>query len=321
MRTDTPSGRPLATTLTRRTLLKGAAGAGALLAVDGANCLIAQTRSHTVKIGSVELTVISDGVFSLPASIVLPGRTPADLEQLVTKPSTTATLVVETNVVLVRSGKTLALIDTGAGGDFMPTLGRLPDALDGLAIAADAVTHVIFTHAHADHLWGAIDPFTEASRWPKARHVMTATERDFWLEDGIETKVPAHMKGMAIGIQRRLKTLGDAISTARDDEEVAPGIALMATPGHTPGHTAIKISSGTDEVVIAGDALTHAAISFANPQWQWGSDEDWQRAAQTRARLLGHLAASKARLFGYHLPWPGVGRVEAHQGAYRFVAG
>ncbi|MEZ5856025.1 MAG: MBL fold metallo-hydrolase [Hyphomicrobiaceae bacterium] len=316
-----PLDRPgLGSLLTRRALMKGALGASAVLAADATTCLVAQTKSHTTKIGSMELTVLSDGIFSLPTSIMLPGQSQASLEPLLTPPSTVAALVVQTNVVLIRSGKTLALIDTGAGADFMPTLGRLADALDAMSIAADAITHVIFTHAHADHLWGVMDPFGDGSRWPKARHVMMGIERDHWLKAGIETQVPDHMKGMAIGIQRRLKSLGDTISTVKDGEEIASGMAFMATPGHTPGHASIKVRSGSEEMIIGGDALTHATISFANPGWQWGSDSDWQLATKTRAKLLDQLASSKARLLGYHLPWPGIGHVEAHQGAYRFVA-
>jgi glyoxylase-like metal-dependent hydrolase (beta-lactamase superfamily II) len=306
----------------RRAALAGGLASLAALTTDGMfRPLVAQTRSHTVKVGNAEITVVSDGVFSLPVSLVLPGTPAERLEALLKVKPAAAELVAETNVTIVRSGSTVALIDTGAGPDFMPSLGRLPDALDAIGIKAEAVTHVVFTHAHADHLWGVVDPFGDGSRWPKARHVMTATERDFWLAAGVEDKVPAFQKGMAVGTQRRLKELGETITVAKPGDEIAPGIALLETAGHTPGHASVVVRSGSEELVVGGDALTHATVSFAAPGWRWGSDIDWEKAAATRSRLLDRLAASKARLVGYHLPWPGVGCVEKDGSAYRFVAG
>ncbi|MFV0298807.1 MAG: MBL fold metallo-hydrolase [Hyphomicrobiaceae bacterium] len=307
--------------LTRRTFLGAACavGAGAMAGGLPSGPLLAETKAHKFKVGEAELTVVSDGIFSLPRSFILADEKPETVDALLTAHHAPLDLKLETNVVLVRSGKTLALIDTGGGTEFMASLGRLPDALEGIGVDPDAITHVIFTHAHADHLWGAMDPFGDGARWPNARHVITAVERDFWLKDGVENRVPAAMKGMALGIKRRIKTLGDTLTTAKDGEDIAPGIAFTTTPGHTPGHASVVVRSGSEDVIVGGDALTHAVISFAQPSWHWGSDYDKEGAAKTRARLLDRLASSKARLVGYHLPWPGVGVAEAAKGAYRFV--
>jgi glyoxylase-like metal-dependent hydrolase (beta-lactamase superfamily II) len=282
---------------------------------------LAAAPSHTLEVGKAQLTVVSDGTFAMPLSMVLPDKSEADVTAAFKAGGAALPIEAQANLVVVRSGGAVALIDAGAGADFMPTLGKAPDALEGLGVKPDEVTHVIFTHAHADHLWGVVDPFGDGSRWPKARHVMLATERDFWLSAGVEDKVPAMQKGMAIGIVKRLKALGDAITVARDGEEVAPGIQLMATPGHTPGHAAVVVRSGTDEIVVVGDALTHALVSFAHHDWRWGSDIEATQAVATRKRLLDRLAQSKMRLAGYHLPWPGIGRVEAQGTTYRYVAG
>jgi glyoxylase-like metal-dependent hydrolase (beta-lactamase superfamily II) len=312
---------PFSKSITRRRLL--AVGGGAVAATiavgTGGTRVLAATRMHTVKLGRTEITTLSDGIFTLPLSFALPDKSKEEAEAYLTSHGATPEFVGETNVILVRSEKTLALIDTGGGTDFMPTLGRLTDSLDAAGIAAGDVTHVILTHAHADHLWGITDPFTDETRWPNARHIMTATERDFWLADDIESKAPDGLEGMAIGSRRRLKALGDRIATAKDGAEIAPGIALLATPGHTPGHTSVVIRDGTHEMIIGGDALTHAIVSFNEPSWHWGSDYDWQQAAETRGRLLDRLAVSQALFTGYHLPWPGIGRAERKGTSYRFV--
>ncbi|MFV0298669.1 MAG: MBL fold metallo-hydrolase, partial [Hyphomicrobiaceae bacterium] len=199
------------------------------------------------------------------------------------------------------------------------TLGKLPDRLDAAGVKVDDVTHVIFTHAHADHFWGVVDPFGDGTRWPKARHVMAKAERDYWLTPGVEARVPEAQKGMAAGIQRRLKELAELISTAEPGAEVAPGIALVDTKGHTPGHVSVVVRSGSQELMVLGDALTHAAVSFAAPTWRWGSDNDPDQGVKTRKTLLDDLATRKVPVIGYHLPWPGLGSVERKGSAYRYV--
>ncbi len=307
--------------LSRRGVLWGASAAlaGGLFA-GSPRRVLAASATHKAKLGAAEITIVSDGVFTLPRSLVLPDKPDADIAALFKAHGAAVEIVAETNVTVVRNGPTLAVIDTGAGPDFMPTLGKFGDRLEEAGVKPDDVTHVIFTHAHADHFWGVIDPLGDGSRWPKAKHVMARVERDFWLVEGIEDKVPAFQKSMATGIQRRLKELATMITVAEPGAEVAPGIALVATPGHTPGHVSIVVRSGSEELVVLGDALTHAAVSFGAPDWRWGSDIDVDVAIKTRKALLDDLAARKVAIIGYHLPWPGLGRVERQGNAYRFVA-
>lgn len=286
----------------------------------GGQRLLAASAVHSFNLGSAEITVASDGVFSLPVSLVLPATPASSIETLLRKPGVGASVVLQTNVTIVRDGPVLALIDTGAGPDFMPTLGRLPDALDTLGFSPDDVTHVIFTHAHADHFWGVFDPLGDGTRWPKARHIMPALERDFWLAPGAPERVPSFQRGMAAGIARRLRDLGDRLTTARPETELAKGISYLATAGHTPGHCSVVVRSGGVELIVVGDALTHATVSFAAPDWPWGSDVDPTLAVASRRRLLAHLARSQTPIIGYHLPWPGVGRAERDGSAYRFKA-
>ena len=203
----------------------------------------------------------------------------------------------------------------------MRELGKLSGNLEAAGIKANEMTHVIFTHAHADHFWGVVDPFGDSSLFAKARHVMSSTERDFWLKPDIETTVPDGQKSMAAGIVRRLKELGDTIEGVAGEAEIAPGVALIATPGHTPGHSSVVVRSGSEELIVLGDTLPQHIVSFAAPEWRWGADVDSNTAVATRKRLLDRLATSKAQVVGYHLPWPGVGLVEAKDGTYRFVAG
>lgn len=295
--------------------------AASLLPGLAASPVLAATAAHSFKLGKADVTIITDGQFSLPKSFALAGRAEAEAAALFAKHSAAFELIAETNVTVVRLDGKVILIDTGAGPDFMPSLGKFSDNLEAAGIKAASITHVIFTHAHADHLWGVIDPLGDGTQFADARHVMSIAERDFWLKPGVEDRVPEAQKSMAVGIVRRIKGLAERIETVKPDAEIVPGVALIDTAGHTPGHVSVVVRSGSDELIVGGDALAQHIVSFAAPDWRWGPDLEPDRAIATRRKLLDRLATSKARLLGYHLPWPGVGRVEARDSAYRFIAG
>ena len=71
----------------------------------------------------------------------------------------------------------------------------------------DKITKVVFTHAHADHLWGAIDDFDDSERFPNASYEISAQEWDFWVDPGTPARVPDWLKGMALASARILKRL------------------------------------------------------------------------------------------------------------------
>jgi glyoxylase-like metal-dependent hydrolase (beta-lactamase superfamily II) len=96
-------------------------------------------------------------------------------------------------------------------------------------------------------------------------------------------------------------------------------VRAIATHGHTQGHLSLELAGG-DGLIVGGDALTHAIIAFEYPDWTSTGDHEPERAVATRKRLLDRLAADKAKLIAFHLPYPGVGNVERKDGRYRFVA-
>ena len=81
----------------------------------------------------------------------------------------------------------------------------------------------------------------------------------------------------------------------------------------------VLVESRGERLLIGADALTHPAVSFARPDWRWGTDYDGDRAIATRRRLLDQLSAERMTLIGFHLPWPGIGIVERSGTAHRFV--
>lgn len=300
--------------LTRRQSLLGLAAT----ALAGVRPAFAQT---VAKLGAREIISISDGALTLPAGMLARDRAPDELARTLRTGGFAADIVrAPLNVTAIKDGETLTFIDCGAGGRFMEGSGKLAAALEGAGIDREKVTRVLFTHAHADHLWGAVDEFDEPL-FPNARWAMPQAERDFWLAGDVLQKLPESFHMMAAGAQRVIKQLGDRLETFKPGAEVAPGIAAIDTGGHTQGHASFEIRSGSDALLVLGDALTHPLISFAHPDWMPASDQEGERAVATRRKLLDRLAAEKLRVIGYHLPGNGAGHVERRDGAFRFVSG
>ncbi|KQQ14193.1 MBL fold metallo-hydrolase [Methylobacterium sp. Leaf123] len=301
----------------RRTLV---AGMAAMLASAWPGGRAQATALTPLRIGAATVETASDGTLSSSLAFMLPDAKQAEVEAAFRAEGQPAEASpIPTNASLVRVGREVILIDAGSGSSFQPTAGKLGEALERRDVPREAITTVVFTHAHPDHLWGAIDDFDDSERFPNARYVVPAAEWDFWTRDDVETLVPDWLKGFAVGSRRILRRLEAKVERRKPGEAIAPGLTYVATPGHTPGHASVLVEAGREQVLIGGDALSHAVISFRRPAWAFGSDLDRDLAIRTRLALLDRLANERATLVGFHLPGSGIGRVERSGDAYRFV--
>lgn len=271
-------------------------------------------------IGSLEVNVVSDGVLNVPLSLALPDTPLSEVTGLYAAQGLSLNTPAQTNVTLVKSAGELVLIDAGSGSNFQPTAGELAENLEAAGIDVAAITKVVFTHGHADHLWGVIDDLDE-ERFPNATYVISSAEWDFWTGPNTLAAAPDWLKPMAQAAMRILRRLEPKIERRREGDTIAPGLTYVDTRGHTPGHMSVMIESGREQILVGGDALINPAVSFARPEWRMGSDFDGDRAVATRRQLLDRLATDRIPLIGFHLPWPGHGRVERAGTAYRYVPG
>nr|WP_042674175.1 MBL fold metallo-hydrolase [Methylobacterium sp. B34] len=308
---------PAGTRCDRRLFLGGlAAGFAGVWPVRRASA----TQTRALRVGAASVETASDGTLSSSLAFMLPDTPRAEVEAVFNAEGQPAEVTpIPTNPSLVRIGSEVILIDAGSGNSFQPTAGKLGETLESRNIPREAITQVVFTHAHPDHLWGAVDDFDDSERFPNARYVVPAEEWDFWTREDVETLVPDWLKGLSVGSRRILRRLEAKVERRKPGESIAPGLSYVASPGHTPGHASVLVEAGGEQVLIGGDALSHAVLSFRRPAWAFGSDLDRDLAASTRLALLDRLASERMMLVGFHLPGSGVGRVERAGHGYRFI--
>ena len=312
-----PWYRHMPSKMSRRNVLKGVAGS--LAAFAGLRASGAAVAIGRLAAGDGELVMVSDGYLTLPMGFAFPDVPRDELERLLEEQGmATDAVTPDCNVTLLRRGDRLAIFDAGSGPNFMPTAGELVENLAEAGIDPQEVTDVIFTHAHPDHIWGVSDDFDELV-FPNADYRISQAEWDFWSSPDAAARLPEDRQTFVVGAQNRFAAIEDRVAFFKPGAEVFPGVEAVDTAGHTPGHISFLVHGGDEPVLIAGDALTNVAISFAHPEWPTGSDQDRELGIKTRLALLARLADEGARIIGYHLPHPGSGTVERDGTAYRFV--
>lgn len=278
---------------------------------------------YAVRIGEIDVLVISDGVLPLPTEMLAPNAEPAAraawLDNMFLPRDTFDWAL---NAVAVRSGNQTILIDAGLGSDpdlHLPRAGQLIKRLEAAGIDLSAVTDVVLTHMHMDHVGGLlVDGVKERLRRDLRIHV-AATEVKFWeAPDFSHTAMPPGFPdALRATAERFANEYGSNLRTFDEEHEVAPGVVVRRTGGHTPGHSVVRVASGGDALTFAGDAVF--AVGFEQPSWHNGFEHDPDEAARVRVRLLRKLAETGELLVATHLPFPSVGRIAIDGDVFRWV--
>jgi glyoxylase-like metal-dependent hydrolase (beta-lactamase superfamily II) len=279
--------------------------------------VLALAGPYTFKQGDYDVSVVSDGTLLLPLSLVGPDAKPEDVTALLGAMIQGDKVQFEASPLLLRSGTDVVLMDTGSGNGFQPTAGKIADSLKAAGVEASAITKVIFTHAHPDHCWGTLGADGKPI-FANASFHMAETEWNFWTAPDLASKMPKEMEGMVQTTQGQLAGFKDRVSMFKPGAEVLPGINVLDTAGHTPGHVSFELAGG-DGLIITADAIVNPLVYFPHPDWKFGFDADHATAIANRKKLLDMASAGKKKLLGYHWPYPGLGIAEAKDGAYVYV--
>jgi glyoxylase-like metal-dependent hydrolase (beta-lactamase superfamily II) len=322
------------TSTTRRDVLAGAAAAaGAAMAsaplprAARAASPAADTQAagfYRYMVGSVQITVITDGVnrFPLPDNFVTNMKKDEVKAALSAAHMDSELFFNPYNPIVVNTGSRLAVIDTGNGeasyGQSKKAFGQFLTNLAASGIDAKLVDTVIISHYHGDHVNGLLRADNSLA-FPNAEILVPAQEHNFWMDDGEMSRAP---KGRMEGLFKNNRRVfsGEVLKRLRTyewDKEVIPGITAMGTPGHSWGHTSHVVASGASKVFVQGD-VSHVPFLFVrNPGWHVFFDQDPQQAEATRRRIYDMLVAEKMLVQGFHYPFPSLAYVEKSGLGYR----
>ncbi|MFK8905704.1 MBL fold metallo-hydrolase [Streptomyces sp. YS-3] len=220
-------------------------------------------------------------------------------------------------------GGVRVLVDTGIGNGkerANPAWHNLqtdfPARLAAAGYSPDSVDLVILTHLHADHVgWNTREANGEwVPTFSNARYLTSRTEREFWASYDMEEPRKQMFRDSVIPVEEA--GLLDLIDVPEGGVEIAPGLRLIPTPGHTPGHLAVELTSRGQTALITGDCLHHP-VQLAQPTISACVDIDPAQSTASRRKLLASLADTTTLLLGTHFAPPTAGHVITQGNTYR----
>ena len=275
------------------------------------------------KIGDVTITRVVEMETTSKATFVLKDGSPENIRTVPwLRPhfaNADGKVIMSVHAFVIESPGHRMVVDTCIGNDKrrafpgwnMLQLPFLAD-LEKAGFVRDSIDRVLCTHLHVDHVgWTTM---LVDGKWkptfPRARYLIGRKEWEHWskasepdtrdlLDDSVR---PVFDAGLA--------------ELVESDACITDEIRLEPTPGHTPGHHSVRISSRGQEAVITGD-LMHHPVQMAHPEWGSHFDSDFNEAIATRRAFLERYGDQPILVLGTHFATPSAGRIVRDGNAWR----
>jgi glyoxylase-like metal-dependent hydrolase (beta-lactamase superfamily II) len=274
---------------------------------------------YRYKVGDIEVTAINDGFAQRPLEGFVRNAELSQVQQAMQEAFLPGNaLPITFNTLVLNQGGRLTLIDTGNGDMGAPTSGTWMANFRAAGFDPAQVNTVVISHFHGDHING-LRLKDGTAVFPNAEVMVPAPEWAFWMDDARMNQAPEAMKGAFQGVRRVFGPIAGNVKRYEMEKEVVPGLTAVAAPGHTPGHTAYMLSSGSGRLMIMSDITNHPALFVRNPDWSAVFDMDGDQARATRRRMLDMAASERAQVAFYHAPFPATGHIAKDGNGFRFI--
>jgi glyoxylase-like metal-dependent hydrolase (beta-lactamase superfamily II) len=213
------------------------------------------------------------------------------------------------------------VVDTGLGNDKegrgIPTWNNrntpFLESMTAAGFAPESIDTVLCTHLHVDHVgWNTK---LVGGKWvptfANARYLFGKTEFEHWRDHSVE---PVH----AAVFNDSVKPIWDAgkAELIASDARLTDEISMISTPGHSPGHMSIHITSEGEEGLLTGD-VAHHPCQMAHLDWSSTADSDPKQSVVARRELFSRFADTSTLVIGGHY---NAGHIKRDGKAFKFIA-
>ena len=274
--------------------------------------------NNLLKIGDINITGLSDGPNVIDPTILFP-ETPLEAWEpyydIFPEFFHGKHFKVNLGTFVISNNDSSIVVDTGLGphGDMFGTSvpGQLIQDFKKNNISFESIDKVFLTHLHGDHYgWNYREDLDDRPpTFPNAKYMVNRLDWDHWLSEKMLSDDPNDSLRRSV-----LPLLDDGLLDLMEgDTNLTKGVQAIHTPGHTPGHMSLLISSGNERAMLLGDVVG-SPMQITESNYPYMPDSDPELGRKTRHELINKVHDEKLIAIGSHLSYPGWGTIITWKG-------